>query len=64
MQRRRELLALAAAALIIVLAGSFFFYVDDFNSADQTRVEEPYKRTADKPPSAVPDETSSPELKD
>jgi hypothetical protein len=47
------------AAAVVVLAGlGVYWFVQRLPSTTSTRVEEPYKRTADKPPSAVKDETS------
>ena len=63
MNGRKQGLAFAAAIVIALVAGAFYFYVDDFAPTTSNRVEEPYKRTEDAPPSAVPDETSAPELK-
>ena len=63
MSRQKLTLTLLGALVIIIIAGSFFFYVDSLPPAPETRVEEPYRRTDDKPPSAVEDETSHPALR-
>ncbi|MBB4066805.1 hypothetical protein [Gellertiella hungarica] len=64
MGRRSNAMVFVVALVIAAAAGLFFFYVQDFRAAPKTRVEEPYKRTADSPPDAVEDETSHPALKD
>ena len=59
---RREMRALIVALVVIVISALFFFYVQHFQATDTLRVEEPYVRTEDQPPSAVEDETSHPDL--
>lgn len=64
MNRKSAAMAFAAAIVIAVVAGAFYFYVDDYASTTSNRVEEPYKRTENTPPSATLDENSHPDLKD
>lgn len=64
MRSSKEMLAVVAALAVVALAGLFFFYVQDYRSTDKLRVEEPYVRTENRPPSAVEDETSHPDLVD
>lgn len=63
MQREKQLMALFGALAIALAAGAlFFFYVQDQETVPANRVEVPYQRTEDLPPSAVVDETSHPAL--
>ncbi|MBR0557064.1 hypothetical protein J5J10_15355 [Ciceribacter sp. L1K23] len=62
MSKHREMKAVVLALFVIVAAGLFFFAVRAPEPADTIRVEEPYVRTEDLPPSAVEDETSAPAL--
>lgn len=57
-------LVMAGVIAIVVIAGAFFMMVGNMQPAGQTRVEEPYVRTEEQPPSAVTDETSAPALQD
>jgi hypothetical protein len=56
-------MAFAVAVVIAIAAGAFYFFVDDYSSTTSNRLEEPYKRTENAPPSAIPDENSHPDLK-
>lgn len=62
MENRSQKFVLVAALLIAVIAGSFFFFVQDYASTSSTRIEDPYVRTENAPPSAINDETSHPDL--
>ncbi|MVA82536.1 hypothetical protein GOZ89_24320 [Agrobacterium vitis] len=56
-------LALVIAIAIAALISAIFVLSDKTPSAPSTRLEEPYKRTTDRPPSAVLDENAAPALK-
>lgn len=64
MQRKKDVLAIIIALLFIAVCVFFYAYVKELPATDKTRVEDPYKRTKTLPPSAVPDETSNPALKE
>lgn len=63
MNGKTQAMAFAAAVVVALVAGAFYFFVADFAPTTSNRIEEPYKRTQDAPPSAVPDETSHPDLR-
>lgn len=63
MSGKSQAMAFAAAIVIALVAGAFYFYVASYAPTTSNRIEEPYKRTDKAPPSAVQDETSSPDLK-
>lgn len=64
MNGKTAAMAFVAAIIIAAVASAFYYYVDDYATTTSSRVEEPYKRTENTPPSATLDENANPALKD
>ncbi|QLF70489.1 hypothetical protein FE840_013630 [Peteryoungia desertarenae] len=64
MRNKMAIITFSLAIGISVLAGLLFFVTRIPDTTLSEPVERPYNRTSEQPPSAVPDETSHPDLVD
>ena len=64
MRNKSAIIIFSLAVGISILAGLFFFIMRIPESTMSEPVERPYNRTSERPPSAVLDETSHPDLVD